>query len=135
MSNLRPLKSLLLAAAIGGLAVTHALGAGLPEFTRFPEAAGQPAAPAQSAAPQWWTLFGDPQLDSLVDRGLRDGVTVEEAAARLAQARAHLIAADGARRPTLALNANGSDQSGPLSNAAGGSGGGLVGIQPTGGRA
>ena len=123
MSNLRPLKSLLLAAAIGGLAVTHALGAGLPEFTRFPEAAGQPAAPAQSAAPQWWTLFGDPQLDSLVDRGLRDGVTVEEAAARLAQARAHLIAADGARRPTLALNANGSDQSGPLINAAGGSGG------------
>jgi len=99
-----------------------AWAASLPQATRFSEA-GPTAAPAAPSEAAWWRVFGDPMLADLVSRGLRDGVSVQEATARLGQARAHLVAADAARLPVASLAVSGSDQAGPLINAIGGAGG------------
>ena len=96
--------------------------ASLPQATRFSEEGPAASTPAPSNA-AWWRAFGDPLLEDLVSRGLRDGVSVQEAAARLTQARAHLVAADAAHLPVASLAASGSDQAGPLINAIGGAGG------------
>ena len=113
-------------AAIFGMPLP-ALGAGasLSGVARFSESAAQPNRAPALVAPggAWWRIFADPTLEDLVARGLRDGLSVQEASARLAQARAHLVAADAARRPTVTLDANASNQSGPLINALGGAGG------------
>ena len=111
---------------LGSLAVmlaiaAPALGASLPDAGHFPEAPAHAAA-APAAPAQWWRAFGDPILDGLVRQGLRAGVGVEEAAARLAQARGRLIAADATRRPTVSLDVNTSNQAGPLINALGAEG-------------
>jgi multidrug efflux system outer membrane protein len=111
-------------AALLGLALPAAAhAADLPTAERFSETAVPAADSPAALTPQWWRAFGDPLLEDLVARGLRDGVGMQEAAARLAQARAHLIAADGVRRPAVTLDANASNQSGPLINALGGAGG------------
>ncbi len=52
-----------------------------PAATPAPESAGKPAA-------DWWTSFGDPALDLVVERALSGNLTLQEAAARLAQAAA-----------------------------------------------
>ncbi|HEY8003096.1 MAG TPA: efflux transporter outer membrane subunit [Phenylobacterium sp.] len=120
-----PVSSLSHACALAltlALAAPAALAASLPSAAAFSEA-GAPQAVVARPDPQWWRAFGDPVLEDLVTRGLRDGVSVEEAAARLAQARAHLVAADATRRPAVTLDANASAQGGPLINAIGASGG------------
>jgi len=48
---------------------------------------GTPAAPMQSAG-TWWHSFGDPVLDGLVDRAAANNTSIQQAAARLAEARA-----------------------------------------------
>lgn len=53
---------------------------------------------AQWPQTQWWTVFGDPQLNRLVDDGIRDAPTQAVAAARLRQA---LSLAGEARAGTL----------------------------------
>lgn len=77
------------------------------------------AAPAGGA---WWSVFADPVLEGLIDRAAEANTGVQQAAARLAQARAAATAAGAARAPQLALNAGASRQGGPLINAAGASG-------------
>ena len=52
-----------------------------PAATPAPESAGKPA-------PDWWKSFGDPALDQVVERALSANLTLQEAAARLAQAAA-----------------------------------------------
>ena len=52
-----------------------------PAATPAPESVGKPAA-------DWWTSFGDPALDQVVERALSGNLTLQEAAARLAQAAA-----------------------------------------------
>lgn len=57
---------------------------------RLPAAYEAPAtAPAaQADLDRWWTQFGDPRLDQLVDEALAHGLDAQAAAARLAEARA-----------------------------------------------
>ncbi|MGZ5271526.1 MAG: efflux transporter outer membrane subunit [Ramlibacter sp.] len=51
-------------------------------------ASGAPAAPVPALAPQWWTQFGDPQLDRLVAQALEGSPNLRIAQARLARAQA-----------------------------------------------
>lgn len=55
---------------------------------------------------EWWTVFRDPELDSLVDRALRSNKSLQLAEARILQARAQRMIAAAAGLPTL--NATGS---------------------------
>ena len=50
---------------------------------------------------QWWTVFGDPLLDSLVDQALRSNKTLQLAEARILQARAQRIVAASTGLPLL----------------------------------
>src|SRR5579863_9585958 len=54
--------------------------------------------PASPVAPNWWTLFGSPQLDAMVQRALANSPTLTEAAARLKQAQEELNARTGATK-------------------------------------
>jgi multidrug efflux system outer membrane protein len=53
----------------------------------------------------WWKAFGDPLLDDLVARAERGNTSLQLAAARLAQARALLRAADADRLPQIGVGA------------------------------
>jgi outer membrane protein, multidrug efflux system len=78
------------------------------------------AAPLPDGA--WWKVFADPVLDDLVERATRGNTDIEAAAARLAQARSLVLAAQADRRPQAGASLGASRQGGPLVNAAGGSG-------------
>lgn len=77
-----------------------------PEYER-PAAELPPAwsaAPAGAkAAPQdrWWTLFGDPRLDRLVEEALAYNQDIKLAAARVEEARGRLRTAQGERYPLV----------------------------------
>ena len=49
----------------------------------------------------WWKAFGDPTLDSLMDRALVGSLDVAQAQARIVQARAELSAAGAALAPSV----------------------------------
>lgn len=72
--------------------------------------------------PQWWTIFGDPKLDALIARAQKSNSNIQEAVARLSQARAQLRDARVQQRPQVNIGGNASRQTGPLINAAGGGG-------------
>ncbi len=63
---------------------------------------------------EWWRAFADPLLDDLVSRAGRNNNSIQLAAARLAQARALLRAADADRSPQLGLSAGARRQSGSV---------------------
>jgi len=72
------------------------------------------AAPAEAQARgEWWKAFADPALDQLVERAGRDNADVQVAAARLAQARALLRAADAERLPQVGLSAGATREARP----------------------
>ena len=74
------------------------------------------AVPARFAGPQpagagvdvtqWWRVFGDPQLDGLIARALRDSPDIGIAAARVRQARTQEINARSAGGPQVNASAN-----------------------------
>ncbi len=73
-----------------------------PEVTAYrADPAWQPAAPAdRQARGQWWTLFGDPQLNALEDDLMQSSFTLEAAYARYQQSNALAqIARAGLIRP------------------------------------
>lgn len=53
---------------------------------------------------QWWTLFNDPTLDSLIDVSINENFTVEGAITRLEQARMNLYIEQGGWLPTFTAN-------------------------------
>src|SRR5438105_13250456 len=58
-------------------------------------------------APQltrWWTAFGDPTLDKLVDEALANNLDVRAAMARVESARAQVTLSQAALFPTVALS-------------------------------
>lgn len=62
----------------------------------------KPAEPAEQAARgEWWRLFGDAQLDALIDRARHDSPTLASAAARVRQARALAGVAHADRVPRV----------------------------------
>lgn len=105
---MRP-KSLILFATIGSLLLAGcAVG---PRYVR-PEAAapatflGGPEVEARTSASEtvdlvdWWRSFNDPLLTSLVERGLAQNLDLQQAAARVVQARAALKGANAALLPS-----------------------------------
>jgi NodT family efflux transporter outer membrane factor (OMF) lipoprotein len=54
----------------------------------------------------WWEVFGDPQLDQLVNRALAHNLDVETAAARISEARARERVAGAADQPQVAAQAS-----------------------------
>src|SRR5262245_32812837 len=68
-------------------------------------------APSTSAAvradlsiDRWWTLFGDPMLDRLVEEALARNADLEKAVARVREAQATLDEVRATQSPTLDLN-------------------------------
>jgi NodT family efflux transporter outer membrane factor (OMF) lipoprotein len=62
------------------------------------------AAPAPAIADSWWTAFGDPQLDALVDQALAGSPTLQIALARMREAQAQLSVSRAATWPQLTLD-------------------------------
>jgi outer membrane protein, multidrug efflux system len=58
----------------------------------------------------WWTLFGDPVLNQLIDEALAHNTDVAVAAARVEQARSLLRSANANRLPTFDIEASASRQ-------------------------
>lgn len=72
-------------------------------------AADRAGAPVDAPAPgdaQWWTVFRDSQLEALVARAADRNTDVQQAAARLAQARALAREVDSERMPQVGLGAS-----------------------------
>ena len=65
-------------ASAGGTSVTQASATAVPRSTPNPSA---------DPDPRWWRSFGDPVLDSLVERALAGNPDLQEAVLRIAQAR------------------------------------------------
>lgn len=64
-----------------------------------------PAAMAADVDPHWWSRFGDPVLDGLVERALAQNADLRIAAARVAEYRARVDIADAAQWPSLGASA------------------------------
>ncbi len=67
--------------------------------------AAEPLSAADFPRSDWWTAFGDPQLDALIDEALRDSPTLAAADARARSAQAQAGLADAQRAPTLGASA------------------------------
>jgi len=63
------------------------------------------ASDAAWPADRWWSAFGDPQLDALVDEALAASPALDAAAARTRKAIAQAGLADAARKPSLGASA------------------------------
>ncbi|MDM0045211.1 efflux transporter outer membrane subunit [Variovorax dokdonensis] len=109
-----PLAALFAALVLAGCATPPPIDLQLDTPAQYKESvkptsdrAGAPGdlAPAQDSA-QWWTVFQDPQLEALVARAADRNTDVQQAAARLAQARALAREVDSARAPQVGLNAS-----------------------------
>jgi NodT family efflux transporter outer membrane factor (OMF) lipoprotein len=96
--------ALLLAACAspGGIGPTHALSA----------ASAYGATPTQAPWPsaRWWSEYGDPELDRLVDLALAGQPTLKTAQARLQLAQAAVDAAGAARSPRVDGSVDATDQ-------------------------
>ena len=69
------------------------------------------AAPAaQWPAESWWTAYGDPQLDALINEALTGSPSIAVAEARLRHAQAVAQIADSATMPQVSANASASEQ-------------------------
>jgi multidrug efflux system outer membrane protein len=69
-------------------------------FRHLPQgAASEARLPAQ-----WWTVFGDEQLNALEQQALRDNPSVKIAAQRIVQAEAQLGLARASQQPSLSVN-------------------------------
>lgn len=78
-----------------------------PSQVPFQEAAKSPAFTGEQPQGEWWSLFGDPLLDELVEQALVANTDLRVAAANLAQARAVLRESRAGRLPTTGISAGG----------------------------
>lgn len=109
--------ALLLAGCMSHPLAPVAADAALPvpaHFTNSPEAQAWTTAPPAEALPRgaWWLGFSDPVLTSLVERATDGNTSIQEAAARLAEARSLLRAADAQRVPQLGVSTGAARQAG-----------------------
>jgi len=75
---------------------------------------GSPAVEARTVAStadlvDWWRSFGDPVLTSLVERALAQNLDLQQASARVTQARAALKGANAALLPSAQVSAQGGE--------------------------
>ena len=104
--RLRTLAHPLLALALAGCASTAGLE---PRLSAVPadavaaqrSLAAAPVSPAAWPASDWWTRYGDPQLDALMTEALASSPTLAVAEARTRKAAAAAAAADAARSPRV----------------------------------
>lgn len=124
---------LVAALVLAGCASTAELSSGIATPAEFKEQATAAAATRSAAAPvladgAWWRVFNDPVLDGLVERAAVANTSVQQAAARLAEARAIARTVDADRSVQVGLGAganrgagldrgNGSKVPGTLINA------------------
>ena len=92
-------------AAPAATATTTATTAGSAQWTQAPPAEAQPRG-------TWWRAFGDPVLDGLVERAGAQNTSIQEAAARLAQARALVRSANADRLPQVSISGGAVRQAG-----------------------
>lgn len=71
-----------------------------PSQTSFVETGKSPAFTGAQPSGKWWSLFGDPQLDALIEEALVANTDLRVAAANLAQARAVLRESRAGRLPS-----------------------------------
>jgi outer membrane protein, multidrug efflux system len=117
---LTPLLAVLVLAGCASVPVTepHALPATPASFKH--KALPASATLAQASVPgDWWKTFADPQLDALTERALAHNTSLQQAAARLAQARALLRSSDANRAPQLGLVAGSGRQGGDYNRSIG----------------
>lgn len=82
-------------------------GAGAPlDAVAPPGELAQAFTAGDTTPPRWWTRFGCPDLDALVDRALRGSEDIKQADAALAQARELALAAGGALGPQVDVGYN-----------------------------
>ena len=74
---------------------------------QYPISTETPAAAAAEVPAQWWTLYGQPELDRLVAQALERNRDIEQAVARVEQADALARQAGAALLPRVDLNASG----------------------------
>ncbi len=89
-SSLRICPGILLAMFVGGCAVVGPDYQPQAEPTLPAQWNAADAAVAARTASQWWQQFHDPVLDTLIDRGARQNLSLEAAGLRIVQARAAL---------------------------------------------
>jgi outer membrane protein TolC len=107
-SNPARLAAVALATLLAGCASTHGLAPeGRPTNADQLSAARSFGAfsPADFPTRDWWTAFGDPQLDALVAQALNGTPSLDMADARLRQAIAQAGLADSARKPQAGAGA------------------------------
>lgn len=102
--------------ATAPLAVDTAALQPVPDTFKEAEAGRWTVAPPADAQPRgpWWTVFGDPVLDGLLQRAAERNTSLQAAAARLAQARALQQQAQAERRPVVDVAAGAGRQTQPL---------------------
>ena len=120
--NLRPIRALLIAAGAAALAGCAAVGpdfeqpaADLPDAWSTPSDAGLETTAQELVA--WWTMFGDPVLDELVDTARRNNNTLEIAGLRVLEAQAQLGIATGLKYPQLQAAAGEANYVSPPGNS------------------
>lgn len=64
-----------------------------------------PAKGSETIQMDWWTAFGDPYLNELIERAIANNISIQIAAARVAEAAAFIGTAEAARIPSLTGNA------------------------------
>lgn len=82
--------------------------------------ANEQSHPAQSG--QWWSIYGDPALNALIDRMHASNTSIAQAAARLSALRARARLGTASQTPFISADVSASQAGGPLINKAGGSG-------------
>lgn len=103
---------LVAALVLAGCASMAELSSGVTTPAQFREQAAASATAPASAPVQadgaWWRAFDDSTLDALVERAAANNTSVQQAAARLAEARAIARSVDADRSLQLGLNAGAS---------------------------
>jgi NodT family efflux transporter outer membrane factor (OMF) lipoprotein len=74
-------------------------------YTSPQDAVASQAKLGVAPAPRWWTAFGSPELDALVDRALANNRSLAASNATLARAQAQLAAVRGTRLPQIDASA------------------------------
>ncbi|MBB5606339.1 MULTISPECIES: efflux transporter outer membrane subunit [unclassified Janthinobacterium] len=87
---------------------------------------GTGAAAAVAVPDDWWTLFGDPQLNALEARLIVGNENLKSLAAQLASARAAVEASRSALYPTLSVSAGATRDGNPAQTTGNGGNGGSI---------
>lgn len=103
-----PLTAVCAAVFLAGCAQLPNLGEAPPlkPVHAFESRASLQAPTADWPADQWWTLYGDPQLNALIDEALAGSPDLAAATARLQRAEAMTQVAGSAMKPQVSANAS-----------------------------